>query len=692
MATVILKVTENCNATCIYCDVIRKNVAGPKTMPLETLETFFSLVNEYLLNSPRECMEVIWHGGEPLLIGPDYFNQVLEFQQKYCSRTSHRIGHSIQSNLTMFSTEFVDIFRKMGINQIGSSYDPMPSVRGLGKKLNSEAYNKRFLRGVQLLEEEGFGWGLIYVVTKLSLKKPLDIFNFLTNLCINGGVMFNPVLVYGNERQDISITPEEFADFLGTIFPVWWEYRGRYPRVEPFNSLVRNIVYGERRLSCVDSGECAKSHFNLAPDGKVSQCGRSSDWELLDYGSIFDRSLTEIFADTQRDLLLERNRILSDGECNGCRFWSICHGGCPLDSWAETRSFRNKTPWCYAKKGFIEKYLEPITGVRFNPDSVTKSGKELSCNSVEVRNKVKPDAIEAAHGTAYRNGSRQSKVAGNNIIWINPVGGLGDTLMLSGILKQVVEADTSKKFNLIVRTKYPPILKEHPAIAHIGHPPPSANIINTDYWNSEDYGRPGQRAYQILARMFGLKTPAEELLYVPWEFEEDPTLWELVPLGMQKVLICSSSHSPRKQMGIEKWESLVDKFRKDGIKVVQVGEKSDRYIRGAYSLLGLTSPRQLISLIQHFDAVVTSDNFLMHASHLCDVPAVVLWGATDHRVYGYAEQVHLQASPNCDSANLCIGPGQGHLYGTECPEGSTAHCMNQLKVKDVYEALQNILG
>ncbi|HIJ68919.1 MAG TPA: radical SAM protein, partial [Deltaproteobacteria bacterium] len=69
MATVIFKATEACNARCIYCDVVHKKPRNPVTMPLETLELFFSRINEFLTEKPQEKLDLVWHGGEPLLLG-----------------------------------------------------------------------------------------------------------------------------------------------------------------------------------------------------------------------------------------------------------------------------------------------------------------------------------------------------------------------------------------------------------------------------------------------------------------------------------------------------------------------------------------------------------------------------------------------------------------------------------------------
>lgn len=362
MATVIFKPTEACNAQCVYCDVVHKESQIKRTMPENILETFFIRINEYLLDYPEENMEIIWHGGEPLLLGPHYFEKALEFQERHCVKTRSRVSHSLQTNLTLLNIDLIKALKKLGIESVGTSYDPSSDLRRLRNKPDAMEYKRRFYDGVALLKKEGMRYGLIYVVTKRSLDRPLDIFYHLTNFCINGAINFNPVLIYGDDLDHLRVTPEEYVNFLGTIFQVWWQNQARYPIVEPFASFVRNLLHKEQRLSCNDSGACAYSHINLAPDGKLSHCGRSSDWGLLDYGTIFDRSFAQVFADPQRQELLRRNELLFDGECKGCRYWPVCHGGCPLDGWAETGSLMRKSNWCRVKIDFIERFFEPITG------------------------------------------------------------------------------------------------------------------------------------------------------------------------------------------------------------------------------------------------------------------------------------------------------------------------------------------
>lgn len=367
MATLIIKATEKCNSNCYYCDVVR-NKQKAVSMTENVLETLFMKSNEYLQKYPSETIEFIWHGGEPLLLGADFYKKACLLQNTCCANTKSRIKHSIQTNLTCFTENFIGPFLELGITAIGTSFDPEPNMRGPGKTIDSGIYNSMFMNALSILEKYDLKWGLIYVVTKKSLQNPMKIFYYLTNLVSGGGINFNQVLIYDNERKDVAISPSEFMDFLGTIFPVWFNNMGKYPYIGPFSPLVDTIINKKTSLGCVESGNCTNVHMNISPEGNASQCGRSSDWGLLDYGNIADRPFDEILFDKQRDVMKERLEVLQKNDCKGCRFWTICHGGCPLDSWSGNKDFMHKSEWCEARRGFIEKYFEPVTGVRFEPE------------------------------------------------------------------------------------------------------------------------------------------------------------------------------------------------------------------------------------------------------------------------------------------------------------------------------------
>lgn len=366
MPTIIFKATEACNSNCIYCDVVTRK--KPLTIKDDLLQLSFVRINEYLETKTEDSFEIVWHGGEPLIPGVKFFERVLELQKQFCPNTSKRIKHSIQSNITLVSNDFIPIFKKMNLKIIGTSYDPHNGIRGFGANRDSIAYNKAFMKGINLLEENDIQWGFIYVVTKNDLSNPLELFYTLTNFKHNGGFNFHPVVIFeNNDINNISITPTEYAEFLGIIFQEWWINRRNFPLVDPFRSYLEYYTNSkEGSMTCNDSGNCAYSHVYIGPLGEASHCGRSADWGLMDYGNINDLSLIDIFLNKQRLDIEKRKDILFNNECKDCEYWDICHGGCPMDSWNSKKDFSHKTNWCAANKIFLKKYFEPLTNLKPN--------------------------------------------------------------------------------------------------------------------------------------------------------------------------------------------------------------------------------------------------------------------------------------------------------------------------------------
>jgi uncharacterized protein len=374
MAVIIFKAVERCNSNCIYCDVIKKR--QEQTMSFDLLETVFRRIDEFLRAKPEQRVFFTWHGGEVGLLGAGYFATALELQNTFCAKTKSRIEHLVQSNLTLMTQNLAEAFLALGITQVGSSYEVIPHIRGFGPERDSEAYAKLFLRGTEVLDRNKIGWGVIYVVHRRSLADPLGIFKFLTNLSLRNNPNFNMVHVYGKDPHGLRIGPEEFADFLGAILPYWWERRDRFPNVKPFAGLLKNYTTPDLSQVCELSGACEREWVYIGPEGDASQCGRSGDYNLVTYGRIQDRSLADILADPQRDRFTERTRFLAEHDCRECRFWGICHGGCPLDAYALHEDFRHRSDACGFIRTFLEKYFEPVTGLRrdFYPSATARQG------------------------------------------------------------------------------------------------------------------------------------------------------------------------------------------------------------------------------------------------------------------------------------------------------------------------------
>lgn len=216
--------------------------------------------------------------------------------------------------------------------------------------------------------------------------------------------------------------------------------------------------------------------------------------------------------------------------------------------------------------------------------------------------------------------------------WIDAPESLGGTLLLSGVLK-LVHDRLGKKYNVIRRPAAAGMLAGHPAIEKIDYLPKGAPVLTVG--RAEEGG--ACRSFQRLAELFGLELPAPETLYLPMDGVSDDRLAAMVPWQAKNVAIAPDSSSPGKMMSRSKWGEVAKALGDSGALVVQLGQGGAEKVKHAYSLAGVTSPKEALLLLKRMDLLITSDNFLMHAAHMTGTPAISLWGPTAAAVHGYAE-------------------------------------------------------
>jgi uncharacterized protein len=364
MAVLIFKAIEKCNSNCLYCDTITNHQQA--VMGFDKLEVVFQRINEYLLAEPEESLTFTWHGGEVCLLGAAYIRQAKDFQDQHCPQTKDRIHHEIQSNLTLLTEDLAQAFAEIGITGFGTSFEPLPNIRGFGAKRDSDAYNKAFFRSITYLNERKISWGIIYVVHKQSLGKGMEIWNYLNNLNPNSTPSFVMMRSYNDASHDVAITEEEYVEFLGEIFPHYWKHRSRYGSCRPFNLFIDTILDGRNPPLCESAGACAHRWLFIGPEGEYGHCGISGDYRVFQYGEITTRSIQEVLDEPTRHEIAARQQKLPEGDCKDCRFWGMCHGGCPVGAFLMHQDLDHAAPSCKVTKLFGEKYFEPITGAKAN--------------------------------------------------------------------------------------------------------------------------------------------------------------------------------------------------------------------------------------------------------------------------------------------------------------------------------------
>jgi len=352
LVVVMFKTTYECNARCSYCHMYK--YADKRYMSLDVVDKTLQRLEEYvkkefLQKDKKVMIKYIWHGGEPLLMGDDFYKDVKKLIKKYEVLSKKVVSfHTMQTNFTLFHkhdySEVVDLLN----GNFGVSYDPFTNAKKLS--LSAKAYKENFLKSMQKLKKLNARASLIYVVTKENVKKSKEFYYFVKNLGFES-VEMDPV--YGS---DDSMTQEEFGEFLCDIWDLW--RKDNYS----VNFLVlkswRYNIKGLRQSVGSHYGKgCIKNVFTIKPNGDILGCGKQED---KPFGNIYKDSFLDI-EPKKREIVDSRLRYLlsSDDECKGCKWWSLCYGECPFSTKESDIYTKTKAKWCKSYK-MLFSYIETI--------------------------------------------------------------------------------------------------------------------------------------------------------------------------------------------------------------------------------------------------------------------------------------------------------------------------------------------
>ncbi|MCP4715209.1 MAG: radical SAM protein [Deltaproteobacteria bacterium] len=243
--------------------------------------------------------------------------------------------------------------------KVGTSFDPVCGERKTGSGTDAfPLWRKNYMK----MANVGPAPGAIFVVTKKSLGHAERLYEAADQLGKSAGQKFglqiNPVYPQGKAagRESLLVTPEEFGEFLVAIRATWESY-GKSVNLFPIKNFEEHFNPQNRRkppLVCAFGGNCAGTHIGIDYDLNVAGCGRRLDSRAF-MGNLRENSLTTILNQSSETAKIGlRAQNLKRGECGGCRFFSVCHGGCPDDAWLATGDVLNKFYWCSGYKMLFE--------------------------------------------------------------------------------------------------------------------------------------------------------------------------------------------------------------------------------------------------------------------------------------------------------------------------------------------------
>lgn len=351
---VIVKPTINCNLGCVYC-YEGKNTYRGQRMNYDTLRN--TIVKFARYNGPQAETQFIWHGGEPLLMGLEFFTKIVEIQDELGPERTFSNG--IQTNGTLITGEFCDLFEERDFG-VGVSLDGPQWLHDLQRPYpNGRSSFDDVMAGIALIrgrQTSNNGHpvcdGVLAVLTRNTLANRDEFYEFFQSRKLNFKV--NPIYYEGrggDVREDLGIEPGEYGKAMMALFDHWFYRDGSFLTIDPLDEMLGNLITGRSR-SCRFAESCYKKYLEVAPNGDVYPCA-GRNLRIFCLGNINEKSLEEILASP----VLERfktERMQLPEHCASCNYFSICHGGCIRQAFMQQERLSDRDYYCPSYKVLYE--------------------------------------------------------------------------------------------------------------------------------------------------------------------------------------------------------------------------------------------------------------------------------------------------------------------------------------------------
>lgn len=317
----VVKISKLCNLRCKYCYEF-PFLADRARMSLDDLARMFQHIAAFYKGS-RKRMDFVWHGGEPLLVEPDYYRLIAEEQHEAFDDAGVSFTNSIQTNLTTLSEATLHFLKSGFFGNIGVSFDVFGEQRlDAGGRVTDETV----LKNMQRLRESGLSFGCIVVLSKKTAPHIRDIYRFFEEIHCSFRLL--PVYRTGflHQQDDLALSPEEIIRAFKIAVDLWMA-SSKDIQVRPIVDYISNVV---NKLD-----DSPRRHFYdklkdevvyiVNTDGSLYSVADPPDPALC-HGNLFTTSLAELKRTAGYLRAVEGARARMTDCCTDCSYHGICSG------------------------------------------------------------------------------------------------------------------------------------------------------------------------------------------------------------------------------------------------------------------------------------------------------------------------------------------------------------------------------
>jgi uncharacterized protein len=357
-----------CNLACSYCFFLDKELLYPNSKFRMTEEVLENYIRQLIETHRTSEVTVAWQGGEPTLMGVDFFRKAIEYQEKY-RKPGMTFENTIQTNGTLLDDEWCEFFKENNY-LVGLSLDGPQRLHDVHRvDKGSRGTFDKVMRGLRLLQKHGVDYNILTTVNRTNGDYPLEVYKFLRDEAGTTWIQFIPVIerinpdgynIYnvGNTVTPRSVRPEQFGRFLIQVFDEWIHNDVGTIFIQTFEAAARNWMGLPSSGMCVFEETCGLG-LALEHNGDLYSCDHFVEPDFL-LGNIQEEHMLELVSSDQQVKFGLDKRDNLPQYCLDCDVRFACHGECPKNRFIETPSGEPGLNYlCAGYKGFFHRIDEP---------------------------------------------------------------------------------------------------------------------------------------------------------------------------------------------------------------------------------------------------------------------------------------------------------------------------------------------
>ena len=321
-----------CNLNCKYCYYLDKADIYGGREPVMSEGMLETVVKEYIAANEVGEVTFNWHGGEPLLLGVDFYRKALAFERKYAD--GKIIHNTIQTNGTLLNREWADFFRENGF-LVGISIDGPRDVHDRYRKDRGGLPSfDRVMQGLEILRSSGVEFNTMSTINNASEGKGREVYRFLKAAGVRY-MQFMPVVEFEKSGRisPWSVSGIAFGKFLCDIFDEWVRNDVSRIFVGQFDAALASWC-GVPPGICAFAETCG-GNAAIEHNGDLYPCDHFVFPERR-LGNIAETSIRELMgSDAQIRFGIDKRNTLPSA-CRKCRWLFACHGECPKHRFKST--------------------------------------------------------------------------------------------------------------------------------------------------------------------------------------------------------------------------------------------------------------------------------------------------------------------------------------------------------------------